>query len=141
VTYVDSTPCANPTETTTPAVAPAALAASTCSVAAIKGRKGLFTVTSGGQPVTGGTLQVKLHRVHTPGSMKKKITTTYTGPVTKKLHSGRWHGTMVWIPPAGSNLRYCGIVFRNLTIKKASRHHAAPTHVKVPNSVSAGLRK
>lgn len=99
-----------------PAPTPAA-SVTTCSVTAISGHRGQFKVTSTGN-TAGGLLQIKLHRVHTPGTAKLKITrTSYTTAVTKKLAKGTWHGTMVYLPKAGADVTYCGIVFYNLHIK------------------------
>lgn len=98
--------------------APTPLAAVTqCTVAPAGGKVAVFKVNASADP-TGGLLQIKLHRVHTPSSAKIKITrTSYSGPVTKKLTKGTWHGTMVYLPKAGSSVSYCGIVFYNLHIK------------------------
>lgn len=96
----------------TPAVAIAA-----CTVAPTGGSVAVFKVNANADP-NGGLVQIKLHKVHTPGTAKIKITrTSYSGPITKKLTKGTWHGTMVYLPKAGSPVSYCGIVFYNLHIK------------------------
>lgn len=146
VTYVDATPCGNPTPTASASAAasvgiaaPAARVGTQCTVAAVK-RRALFTVSSS-TPVMGGSLQVKVHKVGTPSSTKRKFgVASYTGPVTKRLTPGLYHGTMVYVPAAGSSLQYCGIVFRNLRIKGAAKHRSAHVRVQLPTSVSAGLR-
>lgn len=144
-TYVDSPPCgpsASASATVTISAGPAAAAArlaTTCAIAGLK-RRALLSVSSS-QQVTGGTLEAKLHRVGTPSSMKRKLAVaSYSQPVTKTLAPGTWHGTMVYKPAAGSPYLYCGIVFRNLRIvggRASARHQSG---VKVPTSVTAGLR-
>lgn len=99
-----------------PAPTPAAAIAA-CTVAPTSGHRAVFKVNASADP-NGGLLQIKLHRVHTPGTAKIKITrTNYTGPITKKLAKGTWHGTMVYLPKAGAAVSYCGIVFYNLHVK------------------------
>lgn len=88
-----------------------------CTASPGGGKIAVFKVNAAADP-SGGLLQIKLHRVHTPSSAKIKITrTSYSGPVTKALTPGTWHGTMVYLPKAGSPVSYCGIVFYNLRIK------------------------
>lgn len=148
--YVDPTACANPTSGTSASVGvsaganaqvqPAVLA-TTCRVAVTRNRRtAVFSVTAPGATVTGGTLLIKLHKVGTPGSQKKKMTISpYTRPITKRLSPGVWHGTMVYKPEVGSKFSYCGAVFRNLRIAK-KKHAKHRSSVKFPTSVSAGLR-
>lgn len=147
-TYVDSPPCGAPSSPSASATvtigasvaaAAAGRVATTCSVAGLRGRA-LLTVSSS-RPVAGGTLEGKFHRVGTPGSKKRKVSVaSYSQPITKNLAPGVWHGTMVYKPAAGSSYQYCGIVFRNLRIKGAHRQLQQQSGVKVPTSVSAGLR-
>lgn len=85
----------------------------------IKGAKGAatFAVTSTANPA-GGLVQIKLHKVHTPGTAKIKITrSSYTTAIPKKLSKGTWHGTMIYLPAAGSQVAYCGVVFYDLHVK------------------------
>ena len=150
-TYVDSPSCgpstpASPGATVTVTIGagisagPAARIGTKCSVSAVK-HGGMFSVTSSAGAVTGGSLHIKLHKVGTPGSKKVKITVpSYSHPIVRKLGKGTWHGTMVYLPAAGSQFQYCGIVFRNLKVKGAKKSKKQATSVKVPTSVSAGLR-
>ncbi len=85
-------------------------------IAGGKGR-GSFSVQSTVSP-NGGLVQIKLHRVHTPGTKKLKITVpSYSQTIPKVLTKGTWHGTMIYLPAAGSAVSYCGVVFYNLHVK------------------------
>lgn len=107
--------------TTGGTAAPIAIAghgASSCRVSIRTGKRHGTVAIRWTRLVAGGSLQARLHKLHTPTKATIKIAlVSKRGSITKRLSKGTWHGTVVYQPASGSGFTPCGRVFYHVKVR------------------------